>query len=582
MNKRLRFRAVLLIVFSVSVLLACQKEPMRQTEGLDDVLATYDGQTITADDLLTLCSARVSNMEIVAKSVSETNWAEARLSEMMEEKILSERARQQGLDEDPEYQSVLDNALADTLIRLYLKDKVDKKITLTEKDFVKHYEFNKHKYTAPLVFRFNQVWIDVKKWGREEAEKRAQLAHARLRAQEEITAVLSEFSDREGEDRFKLLGDYKKGDIPYTELEEAVLNTPPDSFSEIIETPLGFHIIVNPEVTPESVVSLEESRPEIREILFEEKQKKEQEALYERLAKRIKPVIRPDLIEKPDAEDAEIVLKVGAKNVTVKDFKYLLSKSPRNMTPREVLQGIAERMMVYEAAVQENYLESKAFKKTFAFIEDKILSEFLLNKVASDQPDPSDEDIEQFYNDFPHLFFREKEIEPSEIFLKAQRREDMTRYEKIQAMQDTERRILDIRRQICDGLPFHVAALMSSESETRAQGGRMTRRSWGTGPKFDNAAFFLDEGQISEPIQQDDGYQLVWVRAVHDRYLPSLDEVRDDATARLKRARYREKRANYSAEVRQEHSLEIDTEILAKWKDWLEQEAKNVYLWSKL
>ncbi|HNT33703.1 MAG TPA: peptidyl-prolyl cis-trans isomerase [bacterium] len=582
MNKRMPFFTLLLVILSASVLLGCNREKPLVIPDLQDALATYDENTITADDLVMMCSTRSHRMEILAKSVSETNWAETRLTELQQERILSERAREQGLDQDPEFVSARDNALADTVIRLYLRDKVDRKITLTEKDFVKYYEFNKQKYTSPLRFRFNQVWIDVKKWGQEEGRKRAQSALARLQAGEGSVPVLSEFSDREGEDRFKPLGDYKKGEIPYTELEEAVLSTPKGSFSDVVETPLGFHIVVDPEITPESIMSLEEARPEVRELLFEEKQKEKQEALYESLAKRINPVIRVDLIEKTDVNPAEVVLKVGEKKVTSKDFKYLLSKSPKKMTPREVLQGIAERMMLYEAAIQEKYAETKSFKKAFSFIEAKMLSDFYLNKVASDQPDPTDEDVEKFYSDFPHLFYREKEIEPSEIVIKAAIRPDMTRYEKLQAMQDAEQRIRDARRQILDGLPFSIAALMSSESETRSQGGKMTRRTWGTGPKFDNVAFFLDEGQISEPVEMDDGYQLIWVRASHDRFLPSFDEVREDALARLKRTRYKEKRATLLEETSQASPLKVDAELLGKWKAWLEQTAKDVYLWSKI
>ncbi len=101
MNKRMSFFTLLSVILSASVLLGCNREKPLVIPDLQDALATYDENTITADDLVMMCSTRSHRMEILAKSVSETNWAETRLTELQQERILSERAREQGLDQDP-------------------------------------------------------------------------------------------------------------------------------------------------------------------------------------------------------------------------------------------------------------------------------------------------------------------------------------------------------------------------------------------------------------------------------------------------------------------------------------------------
>jgi peptidyl-prolyl cis-trans isomerase SurA len=106
-----------------------------------------------------------------------------------------------------------------------------------------------------------------------------------------------------------------------------------------------------------------------------------------------------------------------------------------------------------------------------------------------------------------------------------------------------------ILQELRKGADFAVAAKrFSMDPGSREQGGSLNwiRRGQGYDPKFEDAAFSLRPGQISDPVESSFGYHLIQVQRTqpaevqvrHILIMPVVDSVRADSTRRLAEAVY--------------------------------------------
>jgi peptidyl-prolyl cis-trans isomerase SurA len=106
-----------------------------------------------------------------------------------------------------------------------------------------------------------------------------------------------------------------------------------------------------------------------------------------------------------------------------------------------------------------------------------------------------------------------------------------------------------ILQELRKGGDFETAARrFSMDPGTREQGGSLNwiRRGQGYDPKFEDAAFFLKPGQISDPVETSFGYHLIQVQRTqpaevqvrHILIMPVIDSARADSTRKLAEAVY--------------------------------------------
>lgn len=567
------------LMFILIGLFGCPaRKPVRERPDFSEPIVEYKDGTVTAEEFVRYCSEFESRDLIQALSMSETQWAESFLSGILREKLLADLARGEGLDRTPEMQRWKSDATIREMIENYIKDKIERSVEISEKDLEREYQFNKSSYEIPVTFRFNQIWIDLQKWDRKDAQNRARQALAYLEAGRDPRSVIVEFSDREREERLKPLGDYKKGELPYPALEEAVFETPIGEFSEIVETELGFHIVLPEKINEGRTIPLESVRAEIKEDVYLKKVKERSEEVFNELADEYGAIISLELLNMPESEDRRIILEVGETSMTLGQFRSLLEteKSPE---PLKTLKSMAQRMMARQAAEDEGYLSSSELEKDMQLYENRSLAKLYIHERLKEIDEVTEEDIDDYYQNQNAGLYYPREIEPYEIVIKANIRPDMLQYEKIMAMQTANMEALYVREQIMSGMPFPVAAQMYSDSSSRSTGGKLSRRSSGSGRRFDNAAFVLEEGEISEPVELSDGYQLIWVTRIHDSYLPEKEEVREKIIADIENSRMIAREREISKRVLENADMRINESLRKKWQQYILQMATDPLDW---
>jgi peptidyl-prolyl cis-trans isomerase SurA len=127
------------------------------------------------------------------------------------------------------------------------------------------------------------------------------------------------------------------------------------------------------------------------------------------------------------------------------------------------------------------------------------------------------------------------------------------------------RRIEDVRRQILAGADFAALARSESDSQTRYRGGRMgVARPGQLPPRLEKVAFQLGEGEISEVLEQPEGFTLLKCLHVFPERTMPIEE------ARQKLRRHLESKAG-------ERKLdEVQQAALARWPMVVEMQAEEV------
>ncbi len=99
-----------------------------------------------------------------------------------------------------------------------------------------------------------------------------------------------------------------------------------------------------------------------------------------------------------------------------------------------------------------------------------------------------------------------------------------------------------LRETIIKGLPFEVVAKTSSEDETtKAEGGDLGTFPRGTMiPAFENAAFALKEGEVSQPVRTQFGFHLIKVIKKTDERQRTFEEAKGELIDLLKREKARD------------------------------------------
>lgn len=131
-----------------------------------------------------------------------------------------------------------------------------------------------------------------------------------------------------------------------------------------------------------------------------------------------------------------------------------------------------------------------------------------------------DEEIAEFYNTNKSGFVEQEKIRASHILLKVG--SGATDQEKA----DAEKKIRDILKQAKDGGDFAELAKKNSQCPSAAQGGDLQYFSRGQMVKpFEDKAFAMEVGQISDPVLTEFGYHIIKVTDKKSQRQLELKEV---------------------------------------------------------
>jgi len=170
-----------------------------------------------------------------------------------------------------------------------------------------------------------------------------------------------------------------------------------------------------------------------------------------------------------------------------------IAKLQARFPSKEAFEKALKQMNLTAAELKEKTREGMAIQE-------------LITKDVAQKITISDAEVEKFYKSHPDYFKQPEQVKASHILIKSDAKDD-------QAKKDAaKKKIEDIQKQVQDGGDFAELAKKYSEGPSGKQGGDLGFFGRGQMVKpFEDAAFALQPGQVSDIVQTRFGYHLIKV-----------------------------------------------------------------------
>lgn len=177
----------------------------------------------------------------------------------------------------------------------------------------------------------------------------------------------------------------------------------------------------------------------------------------------------------------------------------------------------------------------------------EVIVKTLLQDKVYDKITVTDEEVEEYYRDNEEKLKQPVRIHARHILVKVPK--DATEEDKQTALD----KIKSLKEKIAAGAEFEEVARESSEGPTGKNGGDLGYFGQGQMVKpFEEVAWSLATGVVSEPVETRFGYHLILVEDKKEAGVPALEEIREKIEAVLKGQQTSKKLKEYVAELMEE------------------------------
>ena len=181
----------------------------------------------------------------------------------------------------------------------------------------------------------------------------------------------------------------------------------------------------------------------------------------------------------------------------------------------------------------ENYLMQLEMAKK------EILIQTAISKLMSEAT-VTDSEVEDYYKANEQMFMDQPTVNAKHILV------------------DTIEKAGEVKTEILNGKTFEAAALEYSSCPSNAQGGSLGAFSRGQMvPEFEDAAFNLEIGLVSEPVKTQFGYHLIKVEDKTEGRTKPFAEVKDMIKTKLLQERQAYRYTQFVNELKEKNKVEI-------------------------
>lgn len=245
-----------------------------------------------------------------------------------------------------------------------------------------------------------------------------------------------------------------------------------------------------------------------------------------------------------------VVAKVGGEEITKGDLVKSLETLPPNQrmiylsSPqrlKEYLDSYINQMVLYKEAEREGIDRREDIKESLERYRRRLLIQALSQEAINQKI--SEKDIENYYRQNPKDL---EEIRISHIFIKIDPAKGITK-DKARAKADI------VAKRAKSGERFeNLVNEFSDDPVSKKRGGDIGYISRGRlSPEFENKIFSLKEGEISDPIETENGFHII--KVTEGAKIPPLDQVKGRIEIELKKKVFSE----YTKRLREKMGVEI-------------------------
>jgi peptidyl-prolyl cis-trans isomerase C len=229
----------------------------------------------------------------------------------------------------------------------------------------------------------------------------------------------------------------------------------------------------------------------------------------------------------PASADDPVVARVNGVDIKQSDLDFAASEvGPRlaNYTPEDrrkvLLQYVIENELMAGAGQNDNLDKQESFPGRVAYHQRRALRDAFFDAKIHDAV--TEADAKKIFDEKIAELKPEQEVRARHILVA------------------TEAEAKEVAERLKKGEDFAALAKEKSK-DAGAEGGDLGFFTRGQMLKpFEDAAFALDVGEISEPVQTQFGWHIIKVEEKRDQQLPSFDQVKEAIISQLVQAKAQE------------------------------------------
>lgn len=244
--------------------------------------------------------------------------------------------------------------------------------------------------------------------------------------------------------------------------------------------------------------------------------------------------------------EEKIVAKVNGKEITQEDVLRFLNEigpqvamqfqSPEGI--QKVVDELINQELLYLDAIENKLDETEEFKVLEEQTKNTLLKSYALNKLIADE-NATEEELQEYYNEHKEHFAKPESARAGHILV------------------DTEEQAKEIIKEINEGLSFEEAAQKYSSCPSKEAGGDLGEFSRGQMvPEFEEVAFTMEEGTISEPVKTQFGYHIIKLSNRNSGGESSFEEVKKQIHEQLIRLKQQNKYLDKIDQLKNKYTVE--------------------------
>lgn len=208
---------------------------------------------------------------------------------------------------------------------------------------------------------------------------------------------------------------------------------------------------------------------------------------------------------------------VNGKEITQGELETAVMRYPQDkrgflMTEQgrgQLLEQLIAWELLYSNAIDSGFEEKDEYKLQLEDARRAILTQMAIQATISNIT-VKDADIEEYYNENRNFFNEEEQVSAKHILV------------------DSLEKAEEVIAAINSGIDFGEAARKFSSCPSKEQGGSLGYFKRGMMvPEFEDAAFSLEKGKLSNPVKTQFGYHLIIVDDKTEPTVKSFDEVKE-------------------------------------------------------
>ncbi len=579
-----------MILVLQAFLLGCAKKPPVEKRPDPDLVAiSYDGKTITAQDILIAFQESHDFSEIIyTPQVDDPGDLIEQIGKTLAfDRYTASFAYRQQLNQRESFHQYHRDNLNNELYQIILDTDVFKTIHFEESEIRQYYDENKRSLFMMKdsnAYAIRGIWIDTTRRSEEKAWERANEAYKMLEQGTSFETVARQYSDADYMKRGK-----ENRITPGTanpEIERKLNQLQKGEYTEPFQLNDKIYIFYLIEFIEPEYVPYEKARELVVQHMTTNKQNREVYFLTQELLKKHGCMVNAELLNSiQDTDPSTLILSApGVYELTLAEFLALAAEHQKwtLKEKQDYLNFLVNKVAFLAEAKSRGYTEEDV-KPALHYWDTKYLAEQYIKLKVAETP-LTEKQMKDFYekNQDESYFKTPEYYDLYHLFVRAEFDPSFTHYQTLANFEKARQQLEMAWQEMANGKSFQQVITPFTNNPAIGTAGHLGVLTLGQlDPATSSIVGEMEAGEICPPErifshpQEQYGYELFYVKDIIPPRPMKYEEARRVIQNRFVQGRFKQIKEELKQEFEEKHDFTINEEAIDKIVHYLKRLAKR-------